>query len=259
MMRSRLLLTFSLLTLLLPATAFAQSLASDRPTAAVTPKTVPAMKLQIETGLAAGRETAGDKQTAYALPTRLRFGLTDWLELDLAGSPYSIVEVDGTEDTLHGVPPIVPGVRVQFNKKPDSPVVPVVGVLVTASIPLEDELLAQDSVVLGPTLAASWSFTKHLSATLNGGATMPVENFDATAITYAGAVSRDLSPLTEKLKLFVELYGVSPLTDAETRLLTDFGFQYLITKDFQIDGAFAVGLTDVAQDIGGTLGLAVRL
>ncbi len=71
---------------------------------------------------------------------------------------------------------------------------------------------------------------------------------------FSAVLSRDL---TERLGMFVEVFGAFPTEDS-TVVTFDFGFTYSLGPNVQLDVAVVVGVTDVSPDVIVFVGISLR-
>ena len=245
------------LALCFTASAARADIITDRPDVAESSETVGAGRFQVEAG--ASLDAADDGDTLnMSTPLKLRLGITDGFELHLE-TPGLTVDREtsgaGEGDTRAGFGAVDLGFKVHFTG--GGGVLPSTGLLLAVTLPsggAEDAPLA-----LSPTLAMDWEITHALGAGANVGLTFNLEAGATHAVRYALAVGRTLDPLTDRLRLYGEVSGESPMGDGDHEVWLGGGVSFLITPDLQLDAAASAGMTDATPMLTAGVGVSYKI
>ena len=224
-------LLFTVLCLmLLHGVVSAQGIVTDRPTQAVGSTTVPANKLQVETGTYV---SVLDSTNYWGISNNLfRYGIGEHLEIRLFTELARVRERQSGHTDL-GISDIQVGFKYRFLK--EGVEMAMVGHLI---IPGGSKGFSNESVGGSVKLLASHAVTSKIAFAYNAG--IDFYDSDNYAFTYAWAPTFQL---LEKLGFFVELYGSIPQFE-EFDAAFDTGFYYLLFPAVQLDFSFGTGITE---------------
>jgi Putative MetA-pathway of phenol degradation len=245
-----------------PSVSFDDALVTDRPDAAESSQTVGKLRVQIETGVDLESTSSSDaKRRSLRIPTKLRLGLIDALEIHLESDTfaYDTLELGATSRSETGATDLDLGMK--WHIADGGGWAPSLGLLVAVSLPLGAEAFTDDIYALSPTLAAEWELFADVGLGTNLGVTTPLTGRDGhdDSLRFAAAIGRSWDPLSERLGSFIEVFGETPLRgEGDPEVYIDGGFTYLLTPELQLDLNARIGLTKAAADVGGGLGLAAR-
>lgn len=256
------LLALPLLTLLAfaPARA-ADPIATDRPDFVESSNVVGHGRLQVETSLAAERNSLdGVRDRSVATPTLLRYGISDTLELRLESDG----RVRGRSTDSSGV--------TRFNGSADASVgmkwhatdgggsAPSVGVLVHADLDSGSKDLRGSGVRPSVRVVGEWELPSDYSLGVMPG--VSYEKNDAGDRFVNGIFGIVVGKtLSERLRSFAELSlpQIASRKNGGTQASLNTGVAYLINDNCQIDAAVSKGLNHRTADLGVTVGLSFKL
>lgn len=234
---------------------------TDRPTAAASSATVPRGRLLIEIGLDLENDKEGGTQvSALRTPTKVRYGLLKNLEIHLetGGISHDDVDLSGHGDSKSGISDADLGLKAHLLN--GNALVPSTGILLAVTLPVGSQEFTEDEPILVPTVAAEWELPWELGLAANLGMTIPLSGRDERddVLRYALALSRSWAPEVEWLGSYIEVFGETPFDEGDDSIFLDGGLTYLVNPDMQLDLSVRLGLTDVATDVGGAVGLSIR-
>ncbi|MEM6733815.1 MAG: transporter [Myxococcota bacterium] len=226
---------------------------TDRPNVAESSVTVPAQSLQVETGTEFGSDEINDiDSTSFGIPTKIRYGLIDDLEIHVEGTIINRFSADLPEGSRSetGLADFELGGK--FHILDANGAVPSLGILAAVTIPVGDDDVSTGPSVIRPTVAADWDLLPALSFSGNVGFTIHIEDRDFVDDTFRFAGSLGIHPdvFPVGLGLFAELFGAVALSgDSDEAIGADAGALYVVNDDFQLDAYVRFGLTDAATDL----------
>lgn len=245
------------------------ALVTDRPDAAESSRTVGKLRVQVETGIdvevsslgAGGAGSGAGDRRSLRVPTKLRLGLIDALEIHVESGAfaYDSVEVGGGSTSETGLPDLDLGAKWHITE--GGGWIPSLGLLVAASMPIGGEAFTEDIYALSPTLIADWELGAGVGLGTNLGITSPLTDRGShdDSLRFAVAFGRSWDPLSERLGSYIEVFGETRGGGKEDpEMYIDGGFTFLVTPDLQLDVNARVGVTEPAADVGGGLGLSAR-
>jgi hypothetical protein len=245
------------------ASADEDDIVTDRPDMAESSRTVGALRVQLETsGDIEWTDRGGVRTLSVRTPTKLRFGVVSWLELhmetDLLAWDRTTARGGAVSDEI-GVADLAAGFKVHLFAGGGP--IPSTGLLVSAGFPTGSAPFTEDVFVLAPTGAFDWDLSDDWSLGLNVGFTVPLDARERTpdVLRYALAVGRTWAPLLDRLRTYVEVFGETSLAGGATALALDGGFAWLATPWLQLDLTVRGGLRGDVADVGGGLGVSVKL
>lgn len=239
-------------------TAMAEPLAANRPGQANPPSVVGADVLQLEGGINFERQTDGAPNTdTLTLPgVELRYGLTDRVELQLAGDGFVQEWRDDASDK-NGLSDIGVAARLLVAGQQDWR--PAAAFNIGVSLPLGSDFVTSDGYDPQVEFLYAWDIGERWN--LNG-------NFDWASESQGKDDSSRHTVFRPQLALgrvfnqrvggFVEYYGVIE-EDAPDQHSMDGGLTYLASDDLQFDISAGLGLNDAAPDYFVSAGIAWRV
>lgn len=236
------LLTLALLSSLVSG-AGAEPLETDRPSQALTPKTVGSGRVQVETGVVYQHFHDGADQTSVS--TVLRVGLSEHSEIRVESGPLNYQSSGASTNTAIAY-------KQQLGDDPDFSVL--VGLQVPIGHLQGKHSLEPEVVVLG-----GFDLTDHLEADLNLGASLPMDEMTGHRFgQFFGAFDLQYE-FTDGWKLYGELFGTTPVGLGEKGVLgMDGGFMVQLNDNWQVDFGAIRGLSPQTLDWGATAGVSAR-
>jgi hypothetical protein len=269
---SRLPLGLALLAAWLPAQAQQASgadepLTTDRPDFVETSKVVGKGRFQVETSVLAERErNPEERQRTYSMPTMLRVGVSDAVELRIETDgrmvQHSTDNASGERSTTAGYADSAIGVlwHVQDaeGKRPS------VGVLLDATLPTGSNSLRGKGVRPSLRAVGEWELPGDMELGVMPGIAFdhdqeherdtPRHAYGLFGIMLDKAFNERLHGLVE-----LSLPRIAHSRHGGTEASFDIGATYLLTKDCQVDTLFSRGLNHRTPYASWTVGLSFRL
>ena len=241
-----------------------REMATDRPDVTESPYTVDAGHFQVELSFVEyGREGdgPGDVEEWSVLPTNLKVGLLNNVDLQFVFTPYIRLEADEAGGSTSGFGETQLRLKVNLwgNDGPD----PRFGdsglaVMPFVQFPTGDEDLGFSDEIEGGVI---FPFATSLPNGFGFGA---IAEFDLVrdedddgydlAFVHTASVSRDI---TEDWGAYVEYIGVAAPGDYVAAIGA--GLTYALSPDVQLDGGVNIGLNDEAEDFRVFTGVSFRL
>lgn len=225
--------------------------AFDRPGIAFSPTTMPAHSFAWEQGLLAFQRdrSGGVTQDAYLVDTRLRYGLADRWEIQLAAPLYEEIDAHGSGQgfTTAGVGDTVLAVKVALTPRDGEFTMSMLGAV---SLPTGNDAIGAgtEQYSLGATLGWSLSDEQSLSVFTN----VDVLRGNATW-TFAPSWSFNL---TDTVGGYVEA-GYQPAAHGDpANALAGAGLMWLVQPTVQLDAYVLSGLTNGSTDFGAGCGIS---
>ena len=242
MNRTRLAPALCLFLVLLCVPGWAWALTSDRPDAAESSLTVPQYALQVEAGL--NVTLVGDFLTEVSSPTKLRFGLLDWVEVHLESPIFNATFVDPNvvDDTI-GVANLDLGTKINLYEGTEA--LPLtVGVLGALTFPTAD---GADTYALRSLVALDYAFPQWVTLALNLIYTSTLNQEVDQLQTFGYATSLGFTGLSEhNVGLYVEVFGNTGQRTTSP-VFGGTGLTYTLSDQVQFDLYGRVGLKDAPE------------
>jgi hypothetical protein len=237
---------------------------ADRPSAADNAWTVGMMHLQLETGVELRvDEVAGADVLRLLLPTKLRFGVVESIELHLE-SDALVWQRTSPPAGGEAVSEVL-GADLDFGAKihavDGAGWVPSVGLVVSVTAPTGSRQVTRNAWLVSPTFAVEWTLPLEIGLLLNAGFTAPLTRRATTddVVRYALAIGRSFAPVAPWLAGFVQVFGETPLDGEDTVAMVGGGFTFRVHELVQLDIYANGGLSELAPTFAGGLGLTFRL
>lgn len=224
---------------------------TDRPGFFEGTGTVPALRVQLESGLTFTRDGEDD---SFVVPqATLRLGLTAWGEAFVDLPSWNWEDPDGA-GTDEGWGDTTIGFKARFwDQAGARPAVALVGEM---ALPTGDGAFSGGDVSPRALVAASWGLGESLTLVANGALAFPVDG-DERYVEGSQALALSAA-LTDRLGAFVEYYGYWRASGGGgPEHYADGGFTYLLTRRVQVDVNGGVGLNGRASDWFVGAGLSV--
>lgn len=254
-MKIKLIVLFTLATLVAKAQDTIPELITDRPDQTESAAVVPLGALQIETGyiLEVDENQYFDLKSTTFNTTLLRYGLLDNFELRM-GLAFLEQEYTGFGTNINsGLTPLYTGFKIKIsNEQGWIPEMAFLGSLtlpVTAGDDFKPEYAAPAMrFAFAHTLSDHFSFGYNLGAEWSGESALPY---------YYYSIALGMS-FGEHTGMFVETYGYVPEGE-EIMPMMDAGLTYLLRDNLQFDISGGIGLNDDAPDYFISAGLSFRI
>ncbi|MEM6369544.1 MAG: transporter [Myxococcota bacterium] len=260
----------------MPALAFLAFLAAvgdppigtDRPGNGNAATVVPDLRFQVETSANLLIDDGGDQ---VSLPTLLRFGLGDLVELRLGNGLFTL-NLEGDEDPARDqveATDTLLGMKIQLAQSEG--LLPDVAVMMDLFLPTSpgnEDLLPEFRAATSWGLPASFALLVNLGfevptgvrpTPLGSSEQGPRERF--VRLLYVVNLGYTIPALQERLTLFAEGFGLVS-TDSELGVTThrfSTGLALLLTDDVQLDSFVQIGLDSSASDFQAALGVSFRI
>ncbi|QBE66429.1 transporter [Pseudoduganella lutea] len=237
-----------------------EPIATDRPDFVESSNVVGKGRIQIETSVARDRTTGrGDTETLWAMPTLLRFGIGETVELRLESdgalrqrsrtAGHAPVTERGYADTSLGM---------KWHAMDAVGNLPSVAVLLHADLSTGSTAFRGEGTRPTARVVAEWDLPHDLSLGIMPGIGHEKANGGTTFAIFGLVVGKALS---ERLRSFVEVSSphIARAAHGGTEASLSVGAAYLLQKNVQIDTAFSHGLNGRTPDLGLTVGLSIKL
>lgn len=220
-----------------PVLAAEDTIQADRPGYANGSSIVKARHFQIELGVQQERrDNAGVRQQDLFVPTVLRVGVSDRLELRLESNGYAWERVSDAVDTTRteGMTPLVIGMKYRWRSSDGAkqPALALIARVLPASGTGDFKVTRTGADLL---LVSDWAFAPDWTLTPNLGAGYYQD--DQGEMFSSGLFAMTLAyDVTDQLNLFVDTsYQAHESRDGDAALIFDAGVAYLPVADIQLD------------------------
>jgi hypothetical protein len=240
-----------------------EPLGTDRPDFVETSETVGKGRFQVETSFLVERErNAQERERVYSMPTMLRFGVAEALELRIESDGRT---VQHTRDKASGERSTTAGdadtaIGFLWHALDAEGMRPSVGVVVNAELPTGSRRLRGVGVRPSLRVVGEWDLPGEMQLGVMPG--VAVERQQDTGRTTYGlfGVTLDKS-FNQRMRGIVEISmpQIARSRDGGTQARFDVGAAYLLTNDCQIDTLFSRGLNHRTPYASWTVGLSFRL
>lgn len=244
---------FSLLALLLASIAQAEEedvIATDGPDVVESAYAVGKDRFQIEAhfSVVTDKQTPGTKDTTQFMPTLLRYGITENLEIRLETDSYQKVksEIAGGSISVDGMTDIALGIK--WHSHDPQGMIPAVSWL--AHVDLPTGAAAFKGHGARPSLRAviEWEFANEISVGIMPGIISQTNATDRyVAGILVGIIGKEW---TEKFRTYIEIAGqeIATAKNGGSYVTYDFGGAYLIDNTLQLDASIQLGANDNTPD-----------
>jgi hypothetical protein len=254
----------SLALALAAATAAAElpPICADRPAKASGTCTVPAGKLQIETGLADWALTKGEGARASLLAiggSTLKLGVTANSDLEAAFTPYARLKVSGSgpSSTVSGLGDLI----LRYKWRPTSGHAPVqVAAVPFIKLPTAAHDIGNGKLEGGVAVPIGFALAGPVSMTLGPEADLLADADGRGRHIALVNVVNVAGPIARRLTLAGELWSSFNLDPAGTvrQASADAALAFAVSNEVQLDAGANVGLTRITPDIEFYAGVAAR-
>ena len=240
-----------------------QPIVSDRPDLVETSEVVGKGRVQLETGFLVERERSADEhERSWSMPTLLRVGLNDALELRLESEgrtvQHSIDKASGERSTVAGYADT--SIGFSWHVLDARGMWPSMAVLAGAELPTGSKRLRGEGVRPSLRVVGEWELPGELELGVMPG--LAVDNKDDTGRYTHGIFGVVLEKaFSERLHGFAEvaLPQIARSRHGGTQASFDIGAAYFLSNDCQIDTMFSRGLNHRTPYASFTVGLSIRL
>lgn len=234
---------------------------ADRPGVAEGPGVVEVGTLQIELGVQSERsDDGGVSERERFMPTLVRYGLMDQLELRLETDGFASSKIDFGDgsDSENGLAPIALGAKFQFFDHGDDQWLGSAGLLGSVTVPSGSGEFKQDDVTADLRFSAELHPMERWSINPNVGLATYHDARGDSKVTPTIAVEAEYE-VADVWKPFVELALDAPEEgDDDAPFLADAGVAWVVRNDTQVDFAIGSGLSGDAPDFFWTVGVSHR-
>jgi hypothetical protein len=236
---------------------------ADRPDFVESSETVGKGRFQVETSFLVERErSAEERQRTYSMPSMLRFGLNDALELRIESDGRTVQhtrdKASGERSTLAGYADTAVGFL--WHAQDGEGMRPSVGVLVDAELPTGSRGLRGVGVRPSLRVVGEWDLPGEMQLGVMPG--IAVERQEDTGRYTYGLLGVVLEKsFNRRLRGLVEVAmpQIASSRHGGTQASFDVGAAWLLSNDVQIDTMFSRGLNHRTPYASWTVGLSFRL
>lgn len=240
---------------------------ADRPDFVETSESIGKGRFQLETSVLAERERSSeDRSRSYSMPTMLRYGLSDTMELRIESEGRTVQHMrdkaSGERSTMAGYADSSVGLL--WHVMDGAGTQPSVGVLVDATLPSGSSALRGKGVRPSLRVVGEWELPNRMELGVmpgiaydheeEGDRSTPRHAYGLFGIVLDKAVNERFHALAE-----LTLPRIAHARHGGTQATFDVGATWLLSKDCQLDTLFARGLNHRTPYASWTVGLSVRL
>ncbi|HEX6364107.1 MAG TPA: transporter [Albitalea sp.] len=250
-------------TVALAAAHAEEPLATDRPDTVESADVVGRGRVQIETGYARERdESAGVRATARTVPTLVRLGVSERLEVRVESDTRTRVRVeDPSGATAHLSGTADASIGIKWRQQDDDPATRRPAIAWLAHLDLDTGSAPFRGHGVRPSLrmVAAWDLPNDWSLGVMPGLFADRDEADRRFVGGILAVTAGKG-WTDRFGTFVEVAAeqIARSRHGGSVVMLDVGATYLLTDSMQVDTAFSHGLNRNAPDRRWTVGFSVR-
>lgn len=243
----------------IPALAFDDPIATDRPDFVESSAVVGKGRLQIESSVALERDRrAGARQTVWATPTLVRIGVTDNIELRVEsdGATRQRNSAAGAASTERGFADSSLGLK--WHAADAAGPMPSMALLLHADLSTGSAAFREPGTRPSARLVAEWELPNDISFGLMPGIGYQRDS-GGHAYGMLGIVAG--KAFSERLRGFAELSSphIAKSRKGGTPASLMVGAAYLVQRNLQVDAALSRGLNRHTPDLSLTIGLSIKL
>lgn len=235
----------------------AEEIETDRPDVTESPGTVPPGAVQVEGGLAIGREARGGRaaERRFAVEAALRLGLAERLELRLQGEPFVRLRAEGED---RGPGDLEVGIKYRALDGDEQR--PAAAVLGFAVLPLAEEPIGPERPAFGVVGIALWPLPRDLALLLNAGVAAVGQSRPAGYLVQGfGTAELQAVLLPRRLEAFGELFGFTrEERDGRGRIGLGAGLVYRLTPRLALDAGVETTVAGAGPEWVVRAGLSAR-
>ena len=238
--------------------ALMREMETDRPDVTESPRTVDAGHVQVESSFAEYTEDddGGDLESWSVLPTNVKIGLTNNVDLQLAFQPYVRDEFEGDTTSGFGATQLRLKVNLWGNDGGDT----ALALMPFVQFPTEDEDFGETERLQGGLivpfkmkLGREWDLG--LMAEFDAVRDAADENYELQFV-HTASLSH---AIVGELDGYVEYVGITDTEDGTGYVsLVGTGVTYGVSDDVQLDAGVNIGLSEDADDFTVFAGVSVR-
>lgn len=243
----------------IPCVHAQDEIASDRPDLVESSQVVGKGRFQFETGVLLERDRSGEgRERTLSMPTLLRFGLSENLELRVGTDGRSIrhEREEGRRSTEAGYADSALGLSWHVRDAAGS--LPSMAVLLDMEIDSGSRAFRGQGVRPALLVAAEWDLPNDVSLGVMPG--IGVERDESGRYRYGVLAAVVQKSLGERWSAFAELAlpTIARARHGGIEATFDIGAAYLLSKDIQLDAMFSRGLNSRTPDVAFTFGVSIR-
>lgn len=256
------LLTLLALTLLTPLAQAEEEdvIVTDRPDVVESSFTVGKGRFQIEAGfgIATDKRTPGTKETAQFIPTLLRYGATENLEIRLETENHQKIksETAGVTNSINGMSDIALGIK--WHSHDPQGMMPSVAWIAHVDLPTGAAAFKGRGARPSLRTVMEWEFANEISVGIMPGIISQTNATDRyVAGILVGTVGKEW---TEKFRTFVEIAGqeIATAKNGGSYVTFDFGGAYLVNNTLQLDASVQLGANDNTPNQSWAIGVSKK-
>jgi hypothetical protein len=231
-----------------------RELSADRPDRTESPYTVDAGHLQVELSFAEWQKGGGREELAV-LPTNVKVGLTNNIDVQFLFNPYLRQVTDGDTDQGAGDSQV----RLKVNLWGNDGGPTALAVIPFVQIPTGADAFSTDHVEGGIIVPLTIALPAEFALTVMGEVDFVRDDGDGydTLLVHTASLGRDIAG---PLGAFVEYAGIAPVDgDGRYEAYLNTGLTYGVGEDVQFDVGVEVGLNSAADDLRVYSGVTFRL
>lgn len=235
-----------------------EPIAPDRAGASLSTATVGRGAIQIETGLAYGRERIGGSPTErrFAVEGALRAGLTERLELRVEGDPLVVLRGEERE-TGHGELSV--SARYRFLDATEDSPWPSLGVFPFVKLPVTEAPIGSGKTDVGVLLLASFALPWQVSLDLDAGLAAVGQSRPGGYLLQALAVAGLSRDVADGITLFTDLaYASRDERATRDSVVLDAGLVWRPARDVALDASIVTSMAGPGPDWAVRGGVSVR-
>lgn len=247
--------------------SFDDALKTDRPDFVESSESVGKGRFHVETSLLVERERSSEERArTYSMPTMLRYGLSDTLEVRIESEGRTVQHVrdreSGERSTTAGYADSSIGLL--WHLMDNEGTRPSLGVLVDATLPTGSNALRGKGVRPSLRVVGEWELPGEMELGMMPGIayqheeendrSTPRRTYALFGIVLDKAFSERFHGLAE-----ITLPRIAHARHGGTQATFDVGGTYLLSKDCQLDTLFSRGLNHRTPYASWTVGLSIRL
>lgn len=233
---------------------------TDRPDVVESSYTVGKGRFQIEAGfgIATDKHTPGTKETAQFIPTLLRYGVSENLEIRLETDNYQKIksEIAGGTTSVDGMTDIALGVK--WHSQDQKGVMPSVGWLAHVDLPTGATAFKGRGARPSLRTVLEWEFANEISVGIMPGIISQTNATDRyVAGILVGVIGKEW---TEEFRTFAEISGqeIATAKNGGSYVTFDFGGAYLVNNTLQLDASVQLGANDNTPDQSWAIGVSKK-
>ncbi len=236
----------------------ADRIVTDRPSVSTSASTVPPGAFQIESGLeySRARVGGGPDERRFALDVDVRVGITEQVEVAIAGEP--LVRLRGAEEDTGNGDVSLKG-KYRFLDSRDGRAWPALAIQPFVTLPVAHAPHGPDRPDFGLLGLASFALPWQLGLDVNAGLAARGQTRPSGYLVQGLASAALARELGERWSTYVEVFYASAAErDSRDAVGVDAGVQFFLTRRVALDAAVETALAGPGPDYAVRAGLSVR-